>query len=218
MIITEALKNGISIYRTHGNSIYRRHGKHPYRTHGKNPCHLQMLKVARLRCNQIPFKKGNADARFPYSSAHCDLAFAVDVMHHIENIDVFFCEVARILKPQGRLLIVTDSEKNIRNRSLTRYFPEALHIELDRYPSMEELHETAARAGLTFVETEAAEGAIKLNDSFISELEMKCSSALRLIPSDAHQRGMQRIRRAQRQSEKWISCYTMVKYERVESS
>ena len=45
MIITEALKNGISIYRTHGNSIYRRHGKHPYRTHGKNPCHLQFYEL-----------------------------------------------------------------------------------------------------------------------------------------------------------------------------
>ncbi len=173
----------------------------------------EMLAVARQRCGQIAFASGDAEVRFPYSDEYCDLAFVVDVIHHIEKVDVFFQEVARVLKPGGKLLIVTDSADNIRNRSLTRYFPETLDVEFARYPSLERLHRAAGDAGLTLSGTQAAEGSTEFDDSFVAKLEEKCSSALRLISSEAHQEGMERVRHAQRKGETWFSCYTVLKYE-----
>jgi len=177
----------------------------------------RMLAIAQERCSQISFTRGDADTQFPYSDESCDLAFAVDVIHHIERLNVFFQEAARVLKPRGKLLIVTDSEDNIKNRSLTRYFPETLGVELGRYPRLEELRQEAVSAGLKFSAIQAAEGVIELDGPFVAKLEEKCSSALRLISSQAHRRGMQTIQRARRRGENWFSCYTVVKYEKFGS-
>ena len=173
----------------------------------------EMLKVARSRSSEIEFLSGNAEVRFPYPSGHCELAFAVDVIHYIECLDVFFREGARILKPGRSLLIITDSEANIRNRSLTQYFPETFQIELERYPSLEVLHRKAERAGLKLIGTETAEGAIELDEGFISKLEEKCSSAMRLISDQAYREGIARVRQARDQGEEWLSCYTVIKYK-----
>ena len=185
------------------------------------PCHVYkgfdlsdgMLRVARARSTRIEFSQGNAALRFPYPDGCCDLAFAVNVIHHIESTDVFLRESARILKPGGRLLIVTDSEENIRSRSLTRYFPETLEIELRRYPQLPVLHRHAEGVGLQLLGEEAAEGSIDLDASFISKLEQKCSSAMRLISPETHRRGIKRVQRASERGEQWFSCYTVIKYE-----
>ena len=173
----------------------------------------EMLKVARSRSSAVEFIHGDAEVQFPFTSAHGELAFLVDVIHYIVNLNYFFSEAARILKPEGHLFIVTDSVDNIRNRSLTKYFPEILDIELDRYPSLTLLHQNAEQAGLELLGEELIEGTIDLDDAFISKLEGKCSSAMRLISDEEHQRGVERVRRAQSRGEKWFSLYTLIRYK-----
>jgi SAM-dependent methyltransferase len=82
----------------------------------------------------------------PLATGTCARAFAVDALHHLTDDPTFFAEVARILERDGTFLAVTDSEENMRRRSLTRFFPEILEVELRRYPALEELHVHAARA------------------------------------------------------------------------
>jgi len=182
-----------------------------YRYHGFDMS-SEMLSIARSRSSGIEFSFGDAEQRFPYPESFCRIAFAVDVLHHIEKLDVFFLESARVLDSGGKLLVVTDSEDNIRSRSLTRYFPEILSIELDRYPALEELHAAADRASLRCIGTEPAEGEILMDEGFIAKLESRCSSAMRIISSEAHRRGIHRVRAAGNSGEKWFSCYTVVKY------
>lgn len=177
-----------------------------------------MLAVARARSARIAWTEGNADVRFPYPDAECRLAFAVDVVHHIRALDVFFREAARTLSPGGSLMVVTDSEQNIRERSLTRFFPEILDIELRRYPSVSWLHARAAAAGLDAGPVQPAVGDRVLDSHFVGQLEAKCSSAMRLIAPEAHRRGMERVREASARGERWHSCYTILAYDKPENS
>jgi SAM-dependent methyltransferase len=172
----------------------------------------RMLRVARRRSQDVEFLQGDAYEQFPLASDSCELAFAVDVIHHIKAIDVFFREAARIVKPNGRMIIVTDSGEDIRRRSLSKFFPEVLEIELARYPSLTELTARAADVGLKLADKQAADGSIDLDDGFIANLDAKCSSALRLISDEAHRAGIDRIRQASSWGEKWLSCYTVLKY------
>lgn len=174
----------------------------------------EMLAVARSRSGSVGFLLGDADTSFPYSAQEADFAFLVDVVHHLRNLDNLFRESARILKPRGILAVVTDSEANIRNRSLTHFFPEILDIELIRYPPIEELNSAAKRAGLKCDAQEPAEGDIELNDTFIAKLEQKCSSAMRLISPEVHRAGIVRVREGQKRGEKWHSCYTALIYSK----
>jgi len=175
----------------------------------------EMLAIARSRSKCVEFVTGDADARFPYPAGEADLAYLVDVIHHLRNFESFFSECARILKPPGVLAIVTDSEANIRSRSLTTFFPEILEIEMARYPKIEDLSAAAGRAGLALLRQEPVEGDITLDDGFIAKLEQKCSSAMRLISPKAHDAGMAQVRAAQKTGDMWHSLYTCLTYGKV---
>ena len=112
-------------------------------------------------------------------------------------------------------MIATDSADDIRARSLTRYFPETLKSELGRYPSIAALEATAAAAGLALSHRAAAEGRIPLTAAFIAGLEGKCFSALRLIPDEAHRRGLARAREALEGGAAWESRYTLLGFEKA---
>lgn len=174
----------------------------------------EMLAVARNRSDSVEFSRGDAEAQFPYEAREADFVYLVDVVHHLRDLDNLFGESARILKPDGTLMIVTDSEANIRNRSLTRFFPEILAVELGRYPSIEELNAAARRAGFRCDRSKPAEGEFTLDEDFIAKLEQKCSSAMRLISDEAHQAGLDHVREAQIRGETWHSCYTALTYRR----
>jgi SAM-dependent methyltransferase len=174
----------------------------------------EMLKVAKQINETIKFLIGNADKRFPYPDKMFELEFMIDVIHHIIKLDVSFKEAERTLKDYGVLLIVTDSFEDMKRRSLTKYFPEILEIEIDRYPAFEELNLFAQSNGFKLIETKQLQGTAELNDEFITKLKQKCSSAMRLMPDELHKKGIERVREAQKKGEGWHSYYTMLKYNK----
>jgi SAM-dependent methyltransferase len=173
-----------------------------------------MLREARRWSSQVTFTQGDAAKEFPFPDREFALAFAVDVIHHIEDIPRFFTEAHRVLLPGGHLVIVTDSEDTLRRRSLTAFFPEILAIELSRYPTIARLHHEADRAELRLISREQAVGWIRLDSEFLGKLEARCSSAMRLITEEQHAAGMDRIRSAAVRGERWLSCYDVLHYVR----
>ncbi len=171
-----------------------------------------MLREAAARPSRAHYLVADGSRAFPIRNRSCDLMFAVDVIHHIDDLASFFAECARALRPGGRLVLVTDSEDTLRQRSLTKFFPEILSIELQRYPSLPSLHRQASAAGLRLLVQEPAEGDIPLSDDFVAKLAAKCSSAMRLFAPEYHAAGMARVREAQARGEQWRSCYTLLHY------
>lgn len=171
-----------------------------------------MLQQGRARESRVSFVCGDASRGFPFPDRSFAFAFAVDVIHHVENLPTFFREACRVLVSGGSLVIITDSEDTLRRRSLTRFFPEVLPIELMRYPSIPALHRAAADVGLSLVSEEKVTGEIRLDSPFIARLEAKCSSAMRLLPPEEHAAGMARVRAAQVRDEMWVSCYDVLRY------
>lgn len=171
-----------------------------------------MLREAAAHRTGVALVAGDASRAFPFRDRLCGLAFAVDVVHHIDDLATFFSEVARVLLPHGRLVLVTDSEETLRQRSLVAFFPEILRIEVRRYPALLTLHQRASDACLKLVQEERAEGRIPLSDEFLRSLEAKCSSAMRLLTPNDHEKGMARVRAAQARGEQWHSCYTVLQY------
>jgi ubiquinone/menaquinone biosynthesis C-methylase UbiE len=113
-----------------------------------------------------------------------DLVFAVDVIHHIFDRSQAFRECRRVLRAGGALCLVTESPSMIRRREPhATYFPEAVPVELARYPSLltlsAELHE-AGFIDLTQVEVEFP---CELVD--LEPYRAKVHSSLDLITQDA---------------------------------
>jgi SAM-dependent methyltransferase len=173
-----------------------------------------MLREARSRGSNVTFVRGDAATEFPFPSASAGLAFAVDVVHHVSDLSVFFAEACRVLLPGGFLVVVTDSEGTLTRRSLTGFFPEVLAIERTRYPALARLHQQAHGVGLQLASQEQAVGRIPLSGEFLDSLEAKCASAMRIITADQHAAGMTRVRAAAARGEHWLSCYEVVCYVR----
>lgn len=175
----------------------------------------EMLTVANSRSDAIEFSWGNADISFPYGDEVAECTFLVDVVQHITNYQVFFHECSRILKPYRNLIIVTDSEENMKKRSLTKYFPEILEIELKRYPKIKELESFAINNGFVPTGSELAEGFIEIDEDFIKRVTNKFSSAMRIMKDEDHKRGVERVVEAKIKGEKWFSSYTVLKYKKI---
>lgn len=174
----------------------------------------EMLKIACLRTDKVEFLQANADIKFPYSDETADGAFLVDVIHHIVEYETFFDECRRILKHRGILIIVTDTDDDFFRRSGTKYFPETLKIELERYPTKIQLNSYAEKSGLALVHSIHIESLYEIDDSLINAIARKRSSSLRLITEEAFLAGLERVRKAKSEGEKWLSSYTILKYQK----
>ncbi len=154
----------------------------------------EMLDAARRQTSKVSLGIGSAE-KLDFPDDSFDLVFSVDVIHHVEGRPAFYNEARRVLKPGGRVCTATDSEWIIRHRRpLSEYFPETVEREIARYPRIAELREQMAAAGFDAVCEHQVEFAYERSD--IGPYESKAYSTLHLIPEDAFQRGLTRLREA----------------------
>lgn len=75
-----------------------------------------MLAIARRRCESLPqvgFEQADV-TRLPYADASFDVALASQVYEYVEDIDSALRELARVIRPGGRALLVdTDWESAV---------------------------------------------------------------------------------------------------------
>ncbi len=153
----------------------------------------QMLSRAGARSGKINFQPGRAE-RLDFPPGFFDLAFSVDVIHHVDKRLKFFQEAYRVLKAGGKVCTVTDSEWIIRHRQpLANYFPETIGVELDRYPRIAALREIMERVGFGQIAENMVEFSCPLTD--IQSYRDKAFSSLHVIGEEAFQRGIERLER-----------------------
>lgn len=151
----------------------------------------EMLAIAAESASGVAFRPGRAeDLAFP--PATFDLIFSVDVIHHVTDRPAYFLGAARILRDGGGICTVTDSEWIIRNREpQSRYFPDTVPIEIDRYPRIEDLERMMKEAAFEGVGKTMVEISQELTD--IRPFREKAFSSLHLIREDSFAAGIRRM-------------------------
>ena len=150
-----------------------------------------MLDIARERTTRMAFTAGSAEA-LGLPPASFDLVFSVDVIHNVGDLDAAFREAARVLRPNGKVATVTDSEAVIRARvPLTSHFPETAEVDLRRYPSVAAIQHSMADAGFVDLGEQTVEFPHELRTA--APYRDKVFSGLRLISDEAFQRGLRRM-------------------------
>jgi ubiquinone/menaquinone biosynthesis C-methylase UbiE len=153
----------------------------------------EMLKHARARSTAIRFIQAAAE-RIPVQSGSVDLAYSVDVIHHIGDRKMAAREIYRLLVPGGRYIIATDSDDDLRQRiPLTRYFPETLAAERARYPSIETIRSELENANFQMSGEEHVRHEYDLTD--LIGYREKSYSSLRSISDDQYLAGLSQMER-----------------------
>jgi ubiquinone/menaquinone biosynthesis C-methylase UbiE len=170
---------------------------------------LQMLAHARDAAPWESLLPGNAE-QLPWDDDSFDVIMTTDVIHHIGDRAVYFQEAARVLRPGGHIVTVTDSHDDIpRRRPLSSHFPETIEVELQRYPSVPLLLSELAGAGFAQLRLAHVDYTYALVD--IQAYRDRAFSSLHLIEEDAFRRGIERLETDLAQGPiPCVSLYTMI--------
>ena len=95
----------------------------------------------------VTYLAGRAE-RIPLPDASCDLVLLYLVLHHVEDRPAAATEIARVLRPGGRLLLRNPFGGRLPELLWYRYFPGARAVEEQVFPTLDEATATFAVAGL----------------------------------------------------------------------
>ena len=113
---------------------------------------MRAVAAQSARHSAVTYLDGAAE-RIPLPTASCDLALMYLVLHHVQDRTAAAQEIARVLRPGGRVLIQSDFPGTAPRLS-HRYFPGARAIEAKVFPSVDEITRTFSSAGFRYLSLE----------------------------------------------------------------
>ena len=151
-----------------------------------------MLARARSKCpGQVHWLLGRAE-ELPLAGGAFDVCLASQVLHHFEDRPRAFCEIARVLRPGGRLGIRYVSHAQLSSFLDYRFFPSALSIDLARVPDPVTLSNMLRAAGFGRVQEYTVRQQFCTSaDDYLIKLQHQYSSVLTLIPRYEYLQGME---------------------------
>jgi ubiquinone/menaquinone biosynthesis C-methylase UbiE len=151
----------------------------------------RMLDRARGAARWESLAQGSAE-NLPFGDDSFDVVMSTDVIHHIGDRDAYFREAARILRPGGHIVTVTDSHDDIpRRRPLSSHFPDTVSVELQRYPPVPRMLAEMTRAGFVEPSLVGVSHDYELDD--IQAYRDRAFSSLLLIEDESFRRGVGRL-------------------------
>ena len=135
-------------------------------------------------------------ARIPFDANTFDFIYMTDVIHHVPDLPALFTELLRVLKPGGRVGILTESHAQLASRFWVTYFPTTVAVERGRYPDIPDILCAAEAAGLAThkVVSTDQESRFTIAEDFVRLVEDKGYSVFRLIGEVDYQAGLAALR------------------------
>ncbi|MCD6476302.1 MAG: methyltransferase domain-containing protein [Anaerolineaceae bacterium] len=153
-----------------------------------------MIRKAIKKNDEIIFVSGHG-GDIPFENDFFDFVYMTNVIHFIDDIDRLFGEIQRVLAQGAKCCIMTQSHRQIENRSTAQFFPSTTKIDKARYPDIEEIITTGKRQDLKWVKnTVLQEGEeVVFWTEFLEVIRKKGYSMLRLISEGEYQAGLKRL-------------------------
>jgi SAM-dependent methyltransferase len=129
--------------------------------------------------------------RLPLQDDLFDCVYMMLVIHHIENKEMALREIHRVLKKDGKCVIMTNSHSRIKKHVL-RDFPGVLAVDLKRFPSVLSLKKTMTMIGFRDAHYHILryDRGYVATDEYLKRVRNKYISTLTLLSEDEFQKGL----------------------------
>lgn len=157
----------------------------------------KLLAVARAReprPDGVSYLAGSAED-IPIATP-VDLVFMSMVYHHLRDPAAARSEVARVLRPGGRLVIRNTTREDIDANPLFSFFPAAAEIERRRMPSARELQASIESRAFRLAHRRVVEQVFApTHHEYYRKVSLRGLSALQIISDDDFRAGLEAFRR-----------------------
>lgn len=126
----------------------------------------EMLDKAKAKNKNIDWRIGQVE-NLELENNSVDGIVAGLTIHHWQNLEKGFEEMARVLKPNGKIVIFTSLPKQMKNYWLNHYFPKMMEISTNLMPSQEHIEKAAKQTNLKIEKTEKYFVQADLEDLFL---------------------------------------------------
>ena len=154
-----------------------------------------MREKAQAKGTEIDFRKGD-HSYIPFDNDFFDFIYMTDVIHHVPDLHAMFAEFFRVLNPNGKICILTESHEQLESRFWSAYFPATVVAEKKRYPDISTIIAVAKRCGFKTQEiiNTDSEKTFEISLDFIKLVENKGFSMFRLISDEDFESGLKRLK------------------------
>lgn len=155
----------------------------------------EMLRYARQKSQEVKFVRADVH-RLPFREKTFDFAYALLVIHHLEDVGAFLHGLYRVMR-SGKVAILTCSHDWIQRHPMNRFFPSFASIDLERFPRIDSVRLWLAEAGFVNVDTRQIETETHLADmDYVKRVGDKWVSTLQLLPKQEFIDGLKKLRGA----------------------
>jgi ubiquinone/menaquinone biosynthesis C-methylase UbiE len=153
--------------------------------------------LAQARARALPgggWKRASAE-RLPFKEGWFDAAVLRQVVHLVDR-PAAFAELARVLRPGGRVVIATFDPAHFDGYWLSELFPSIDRIDRARFPSGEELAAELGRAGFAEPRLDRLTQQARLaRGEALERIRGRFISTLHLVDEDEYEGGLARAER-----------------------
>lgn len=154
---------------------------------------MRGLAAAKPRRAGTALVAGRAEA-LPFARDTFRGVWASQVIHHVVDLDACARELRRILVDGGRLLVRGLYEDVPTRWVLAPYFPEAVTICLERFPTLEAIRDALTSAGFVELAHERIEQVVsETAGAFYQRTALRADSTLALLPDPQFQAGLSQL-------------------------
>jgi SAM-dependent methyltransferase len=150
--------------------------------------------VAKPAAARVALVAGSAEA-LPFAARTLRGVWASQVIHHLPDLDACARELRRVLVVGGRLLVRGLYDDVPTRWVLSRYFPEAIAIVEDRFPSVAAIRHGITSAGFEELAHDRIDQVVaETPEAFYRRTALRADSALALLPDPEFEAGLSRLR------------------------
>ncbi len=150
--------------------------------------------VTKPTASNVALVAGRAEA-LPFGDKTFRGIWASQVVHHLPDLEACAGELRRILVAGGRLLVRGLYDDVPTRWVVSRYFPEAVAIVEERFPSVAEIRQGLTSAGFVELAHDQIDQVVAdTPEAFYRRTALRADSALALLPDPEFEAGLSRLR------------------------